>query len=122
MSPLFIYKTLRYYIIYTLIFTCKYSCKMNNIYYSILKRILKRFLLKNGDSGDRTLVRIFLRCHSFVVAHHPSSPCKFLGGICGSVFDKCDVYFGFIICVKLSDNSHEVICSFILFSVLYSPT
>ena len=43
-----------------LIFTCKYSCKMNNIYYSILKRILKRFLAKNGDSGDRTLVRIFL--------------------------------------------------------------
>ena len=34
---------------------------MNNIYYSILKRILKRFLLKNGDSGDRTLVRICLR-------------------------------------------------------------
>ena len=61
MSPLFIYKTLRYYIIYTLIFTCKYSCKMNNIYYSILKRILKRFLAKNGDSGDRTLVRICLR-------------------------------------------------------------
>ena len=34
---------------------------MNNIYYSILKRILKRFLAKNGDSGDRTLVRICLR-------------------------------------------------------------
>ena len=111
MSPLFIYKTLRYYIIYTLIFTCKYSCKMNNIYYSILKRILKRFLLKNGDSGDRTLVRICLRiflmckivvflasvmlnkislflissnifnCFNFEVYHHSFSYCKFLGVI-----------------------------------------
>lgn len=35
------------------------------------------------------------------------------------VFDR---YFGFIICVELSDNFHEVICSFVLFSVLYSLT
>lgn len=35
------------------------------------------------------------------------------------VFDR---YFGFIICVKLSDNFYEVIYSFFLFSVLYSLT
>ena len=129
MSPLFIYKTLRYYIIYTLIFTCKYSCKMNNIYYSILKRILKRFLAKNGDSGDRTLVRICLRIflmRKIVVclASVMSNKISF------SFVDKLHTYIVILIsqmelatqkrfCCVLGHNSHDVTACFFHVVVLF---
>ena len=39
---------------------------MNNIYNSTLKIILKRFWSKNGDSGDRTSVRLCALCNFLI--------------------------------------------------------